>query len=139
MSSPPKVALSQLSKSTWEQKGLRGFLEYRDLGTAKVTGGRFGASVGRALHAFKPGADAPTHYHSLGFHFIYILKGWMRTQFDGLGEVVLHAGDCISYEGEILQAHVEYSEDYEVLQVTAPAEFATVQVGADGDKRQWSG
>ena len=52
----------------------------------------------------------------------------MRTYMDGLGEVTLHAGDCITYEGEINQAHVDYSEDYEVLQVTMPAEFPTVQV-----------
>jgi hypothetical protein len=27
-----------------------------------------------------------------------------------------------------VQAHTEYSEDYEVLQVTMPADFPTVQV-----------
>jgi quercetin dioxygenase-like cupin family protein len=107
---------------------LRGFLEYRDLGVAEVTQGRFGANVARALHAHRPGQDAPLHYHSLGFHFTYILKGWMRTYMDGVGEVVLHAGDSVSYEGEINQAHVEYSEDYEVLQVTMPADFPTIQV-----------
>ncbi len=124
----PRVALSQLKTSTWEKRGLRGFLEYRDLGVAEVTEGRFGANVARALHAHHPGQDAPLHYHELGFHFSYILKGWMRTYMDGVGEVVLHAGDCITYEGAINQAHVEYSDDYEVLQITMPAEFSTVQV-----------
>lgn len=123
-----KIALSQLNKSKWQTKGLRGFLEYRDLGVADATEGRFGANVARALRAHTPGQDAPLHYHSLGFHFSYILKGWMRTYMDGIGEVVLHAGDCVTYEGEINQAHLEYSEDYEVLQITMPAEFPTVQV-----------
>ena|ERR1017187_3234992 len=123
-----RVAVSQLSNSKWEKKAARGFLEYRDLGVAEVTQGRFGANVARALHAHRPGQDAPLHYHSLGFHFTYILKGWMRTYMDGVGEVVLHAGDCVSYEGEINQAHVEYSEDYEVLQITMPADFPTIQV-----------
>jgi quercetin dioxygenase-like cupin family protein len=126
-----KVAVSQLSSSKWEKKALRGFLEYRDLGVAEVTQGRFGANVARALHAHRPGQDAPLHYHTLGFHFTYILKGWMRTYMDGVGEVVLHAGDSVTYEGEINQAHVEYSEDYEVLQVTMPADFPTVQVAQE--------
>ena len=49
----PKVALSRASYDKWENKGLRSFLEYRDLGVAEVTGGRFGANVARAqLRAF---------------------------------------------------------------------------------------
>jgi quercetin dioxygenase-like cupin family protein len=124
----PKIAYSKLSDGTWEKKGLRGFLEYRDLGVADATNGRFSANVGRALHAHKPGQEAPLHYHTIGFHFTYVLKGWMRTYYEGLGEVVLRAGDTVTYEGEIVQAHTEYSEDYEVLQVTMPADFPTVQV-----------
>jgi quercetin dioxygenase-like cupin family protein len=124
----PKITYSKLSESKWEKQGLRGFLEYRDLGVAELTEGRFRANVGRALHAHKPGLEAPLHYHSIGFHFTYILKGWMRTYYDGLGEVVLQAGDAVTYEGEIVQAHTEYSEDYEVLQVMMPADFATVQI-----------
>jgi hypothetical protein len=124
----PKIAYSKLSDSKWEKKGLRGFLEYRDLGVAAASNGRFAATVGRALHAHRPGQEAPLHYHTIGFHFTYVLKGWMRTYYEGLGEVVLRAGDMVTYEGEIVQAHTEYSEDYEVLQVTMPADFPTVQV-----------
>jgi mannose-6-phosphate isomerase-like protein (cupin superfamily) len=124
----PKIAYSKLSDSKWEKKGLRGFLEYRDLGVAAASDGRFAATVGRALHAHRPGQEAPLHYHTIGFHFTYVLKGWMRTYYEGLGEVVLRAGDMVTYEGEIAQAHTEYSEDYEVLQVTMPADFPTVQV-----------
>ena len=129
MSSPnSKIACSHLADSNWERKGLRGFLEYRDLGVAKASEDRFGANVGRAYQAFKPGADAPMHYHTVGFHLTYVLKGWSRSYYEGLGEVILRAGDCLTYEGEIPQAHLEYSEDFEVLQVTMPAEFPTVPI-----------
>jgi mannose-6-phosphate isomerase-like protein (cupin superfamily) len=131
MAKEQRIAVSHLRDSPWESRGLRGFLEYRDLGVAGATEGRFGATVARALHAHRPGADAPLHYHKIGFHFTYVLKGWMRTYMEGLGEVLLEAGDCITYEGEINQAHVEYSDDYEVLQVTMPADFATVSVVPD--------
>lgn len=128
----PKVALSLASEARWERKGLRGFLDYRDLGTAAITQGRFGATIARAYAAHRAGADAPPHTHSLGFHMIFVLKGWLRTEFEGVGEVILHAGDCISYEGEVVQAHTEYSADYEVLQVTMPADFPTTTLtGAD--------
>jgi carboxymethylenebutenolidase len=123
-----RIAFSRLDKATWEKKGLRSFLEYRDLGVAEATEGRFGANVGRALHAFKRSADAPLHYHTIRFHFMYVLRGTTRTYMDGLGDVVMNAGDCVTYQGEIPQAHTEYSADYEVLQVTMPAEYPTVEI-----------
>lgn len=124
----PRIAYSSLAKSVWEKKGLRSFLEYRDLGVGEATEGRFGATVGRALHAFKRSVDAPLHYHTVGFHFMYVLRGTAKTYMDGLGEVTLNAGDCVTYEGEIPQAHTEYSADYEVLQVTMPADYPTVEI-----------
>jgi hypothetical protein len=57
-----------------------------------------------------------------------VLRGWMRTYYDGLGEVILSAGDCVTYTGEVTQSHTEHSQDFEVLQITMPAEFPTVQV-----------
>ena len=123
-----KVALSRLDESKWEKKGLRGFLEYRDLGAVEATEGRFNANVARAIHANKSSTNAPLHYHTLGFHLTYILRGWMRTYYEGVGEIILKAGDCVTYEGEVPQSHTEHSEDFEVLQVTMPAEFPTVQI-----------
>ena len=59
---------------------------------------------------------------------MYVLQGTTKTYMDGLGEVTLQAGDCVTYEGEIPQAHTEYSADYEVLQVTMPADYPTVEI-----------
>jgi hypothetical protein len=126
--SKPKVVLSRASDNKWENKGLRSFLEYRDLGIADATDSRFGGNIARALHAKKPTDHATLHYHTLGFHLTLVLRGWMRTYYDGLGEVILNAGDCVTYTGEVTQSHTEHSEDFEVLQITMPAEFPTVQV-----------
>ena len=123
-----QVAVARVSDSKWENKGLRGFLEYRDLGVADATDGRFGANVARAVHAKKATDHAALHYHTLGFHLTFILRGWMRTYYEGVGEVVLQAGDCVTYAGEVVQSHTEHSEDFEVLQITMPADFPTVQV-----------
>lgn len=123
-----KVVLSRASDNKWENKGLRGFLEYRDLGVAEATDSRFGANIARAIHAKKATDHAAMHYHTLDFHFTYILRGCMRTYYEGLGEVIMQAGDCVTYSGEVVQSHTEHSDDFEVLQITMPAEFPTVQV-----------
>jgi hypothetical protein len=123
-----KVAVSRASDDKWENKGLRSFLEYRDLGIVDATDGRFGGSIGRALHARRADDHAALHYHTLGFHFTYVLRGWMRTYYDGVGEIILKAGDCVTYSGEVVQSHTEHSDDFEVLQITMPADFPTVQV-----------
>jgi quercetin dioxygenase-like cupin family protein len=126
--SKPKVIMSRASDNKWENKGLRGFLEYRNLGIEEATDGQFGGSIARAIHAKKASDHAALHYHTLGFHLTMVLRGWMRTSYEGLGEVILKAGDCVTYTGEVVQSHTEHSEDFEVLQITMPAEFPTTQV-----------
>jgi hypothetical protein len=39
--------------------------------------------------------------------------------------VVLRQGDCIAYQGEIPQEHIEYSDDFEVMQIASPADYRT--------------
>lgn len=123
-----KIALSRLEETEWYKKPNRTFLEYRDLGASDATGGRVSATVAKAVRAYEPGGGTPRHIHELDFHLIYILKGWLRTEFEGQGEIVMKAGDCITVPGGVPQTHIEYSDDYEVLQITIPGEFETVNV-----------
>jgi len=124
----PKIVITRHEGATWTTKGLRPFLEYRDLGLAEATHGRFGATIGRAIKKFEPGSSAPRHTHDVGFHVIFVMRGWFRSEFEDLGEVVLRAGDCLSYEGEIPQQHIEYSDDFQVMQITMPADYRTDNV-----------
>lgn len=124
----PKVMVTRKEGASWTRKGLRPFLEYRDLGLGEATEGRAGATIGRAIKKFEPGGGAKRHYHEIGFHMIFVMRGWFRSEFEGLGEVTLREGDCICYQGEIPQTHVEYSDDFQVLQLTAPADFRTVSL-----------
>jgi hypothetical protein len=57
------------------------------------------------------------------------MRGWFRTEFEGLGEVVVRQGDCIAYQGEIPQEHIEYSDDFEVMQIASPADYRTDNIG----------
>lgn len=124
----PKIVLSRLEGAAWMRTGLRPFLEYRDLGLAEATEGRIGGTIGRAIKKFEPGGGAKRHYHNTGFHFIFVMRGWFRTEFEGLGEVVVREGDCIAYQGEIPQEHIEYSDDFQVMQIASPADYGTVSI-----------
>jgi uncharacterized RmlC-like cupin family protein len=126
--SKSKIVISRAEGAAWTTKGLRAFLEYRDLGLAEATQGRFGATIGRAIRKYEPGSGAPRHTHDVGFHVIFVMRGWFRSEFDGLGEVTLRAGDCLSYEGEIPQQHIEYSDDFQVMQIAMPADYKTTNV-----------
>ena len=110
--------------------GLRGFFEYRDLGMKKVTDGRIQAHVIRA----KPGdaASGEWHYHVLDFQMVYVLKGWVRFEYDGVGEVLLEAGSCVNQPPGIYHREIEHSQDLELLEITAPAEFETVAAKPPG-------
>ena len=72
-------------------RGLRAFFEYRDLGITGATEGACGAHVIRAV----PGAH-PTgqwHTHDLGFQMFFVLKGWVRFEYEDVGEKTFRAGD----------------------------------------------
>ena len=71
----PKIVLSRLEGANWTRRGLRPFLEYRDLGLAEATEGRVGGTIGRAIKKFEPGGGAKRHYHDTSFHFMFVMRG----------------------------------------------------------------
>ncbi|MCR9213400.1 MAG: cupin domain-containing protein [Proteobacteria bacterium] len=103
--------------------GLRGFFEYRDLGIKEATDGRFGAHVIRAV----PGKHAvgDTHYHTLEFQMVYVLKGWVKFWYEGEGEVLLKPGSCVHQKPGIVHRELEHSDDLELIEITLPADFET--------------
>lgn len=110
--------------------GLRAFFAYRDLGIRHVTGGKVGAHVIRAV----PGAGAHPvwHTHDLHFQMVYVLKGWVRFEYEGSGEVLLTAGSMVHQPPGIRHREVAHSDDLELLEITLPAEFRTEEKEAPG-------
>ncbi|WP_439578713.1 cupin domain-containing protein [Elioraea sp.] len=106
--------------------GLRAFFAYRDLGIRHVTGGRVAAHVIRAV----PGAGSHPvwHTHALDFQMVYVLKGWVRFEYEGVGEVLLKQGSMVHQPPGIRHREVAHSEDLELLEITLPAEFRTEAV-----------
>jgi mannose-6-phosphate isomerase-like protein (cupin superfamily) len=103
--------------------GLRDFFTYRDLAIAGASGGTYGANVIRAV----PGKHAQPHWHThdLDFQMVFILRGWVKFEYEDVGEVLLEPGDCVWQPPMIRHREVEHSEDLELVEITSPAEFKT--------------
>jgi len=110
------------------RSGLRNYAKYRDLGISAATGGMVQAHVIRFVPPSRPEEVAKRHYHDLDFQMVYVLKGWLRSEFEGRGEVLLRAGACWIQPPRIKHTVLEYSEDCEVLEIIMPAEFETVML-----------
>lgn len=110
------------------ETGLRDYFEYRDLGMMAPTGGALHAQVLRPTKPCQGPGDL--HYHVLEFQMVYVLKGWARVYFEGIGEVRLEEGSCMYQEPGIHHRVEEYSDDYTVIEITVPGEFETVSLEA---------
>jgi mannose-6-phosphate isomerase-like protein (cupin superfamily) len=106
--------------------GLRPYFKYRDLGMAAATGGKLMAQVIAPDGPYKAPGDQ--HYHVLDFQMVYVLKGWARVWFEGIGEVRMEQGSCMYQQPGIEHRVVAYSDDYTVIEITVPADFETVSV-----------
>ncbi|HTY54067.1 MAG TPA: cupin domain-containing protein [Candidatus Binataceae bacterium] len=99
-------------------------LEYRDLGLKELTGGKFSATVYRARPGHHEGL--PWHQHNLSFQFAFVTKGWAIFEFEGVGQVRLEPGTAIYQLPMNRHREISASEDFEILEVTTPAEFKTI-------------
>jgi uncharacterized RmlC-like cupin family protein len=107
--------------------GLRPYARYRDLGIAAATGGLCQAHVIRLIG---PCTDdvRKRHLHDTQLQLIYVLKGWMKNEFEGHGEQLMEAGSCWLQPPKIKHTVLDYSDDCEVLEIIVPADFKTVEL-----------
>jgi quercetin dioxygenase-like cupin family protein len=124
---PHKFAFSHHREGDFDQ-GLRTYAKYRDLGIAPATGGMVQAHVIRMLPPFRPEDVSKPHYHDVEFQMIYVLKGWMTTEFEGEGTHTFHAGSCWIQPPKIKHTVLGYSDDCELLEIILPADFETVEL-----------
>jgi hypothetical protein len=108
--------------------GLRAYAKYRDLGISGATDGMVQAHVIRFAPPFRAEEVSKRHYHEVDFQMVYVLKGWIKTEFDGVGEMVMREGSCWIQPPRIEHAVTGYSDDCEVLEIILPADFKTVEL-----------
>jgi hypothetical protein len=125
---PPQRFVVSHHREEGFQVGLRAYAKYRDLGIAQATNGLVRAHVIRFIPPCRPEEVSKRHYHDVDFQMIYVLKGWIKTELDGQGAIVMRAGSAWIQPPRIEHVVLDYSNDCEVLEVILPADFATVEL-----------
>ncbi len=57
---------------------------------------------------------------------VYILNGWAKFEYEGIGVRTLRKGDCINQVPLLNHREIECSDDLELLEIVSPADFKTV-------------
>jgi Cupin domain len=110
------------------EEGLRRYAQYRDLGIAGATGGMVRAHVIKMVPPCDPAEVSKRHFHDVEFQMIYVLKGWIKGEYEGAGVVTMRQGSCWLQPPKIKHAVLDYSDDCELLEIIMPADFATVEL-----------
>ena len=120
-------SVCHLNENDFKTDGLRPYAQYRDLGIAAATGGLCQAHVIRLV---PPCTDEvrKRHLHETELQLIYVLKGWIKNEFEGHGEQMMSAGSCWLQPPGIEHTVLDYSADCEVLEIIVPADFKTVDL-----------
>jgi uncharacterized RmlC-like cupin family protein len=124
---PQSFSVNHLTDDAFKANGLRAYARYRDLGVAAATNGLATAQVIRFV---PPCTDEvrQRHTHAVNFQMIYVLKGWIKSEFEGQGAHVMKQGSCWIQPPNIPHTVLDYSDDCEVLEIVLPADFETEMV-----------
>ena len=122
---PQRFTVSQHDEADFKPGGLRSYSAYRDLGVAAATNGLAHAQVIRMIAPFRSELSE-RHHHNVQFQMVYCLKGWLETEFDGVGRQRLIAGSCWVQPPGIRHTVVGWSDDCELLEIFMPAQHETV-------------
>ncbi len=122
-----RFVASHLNPDAFEG-GLRSYAKYRDLGIAAATNGLARAHVIQMIPPCDPAVVSKRHYHEVDFQMIYVLKGWIKGEYDGAGVVTMRKGSCWLQPPKIKHTVLDYSDDCELLEIILPADFRTVEL-----------
>ena len=120
-----RVAISHHREEDFKADGLRAYAQYRDLGIADASNGLARAHVIRLMGPCNPDEVSKLHYHDVEFQMVYVLKGWVKTFMEGVGETTFQIGSAWTQPPNIKHLIMDYSDDVELLEVILPADFET--------------
>jgi hypothetical protein len=123
-----RVAISHHRDEDFKADGLRTYAKYRDLGVAEASSGLARAHVIRLIGPCDPAEVSKLHFHDVDFQMVYVLKGWVKTYIEGLGETMFSEGSSWTQPPRIKHLIMDYSDDVELLEVILPADFKTVEL-----------
>ncbi len=117
-------SVNHAADAKFEKRGLRNYFEYRDLGIAHASKGKVIAHVIRARPGRAPHGE--WHRHDCTLQFVYVLKGWIKFEYEGVGVVTMKKGTCFQQPPNIRHSEMSHSRDVELLEIVAPANFKTI-------------
>jgi uncharacterized protein YjlB len=120
---------NKATEAVWAP-GLREIFEYRDLGFNESSKGDYVAHIVKANGKEMTDEVQHWHVHDCTFQFVMVLNGWAEFEYEGLGVKRIEKGDCINQRPGIAHREIGCSKDFEVLEIVAPANFATRMVDA---------
>jgi quercetin dioxygenase-like cupin family protein len=120
---PARFHVTHLKNAKFSRRGLRGYFEYRDLGIRRATRGKVVAHVIRARAGKAPHGE--WHAHDCEVQFVYVLKGWVLFEYEGVGKVRMQAGSCFYQPPSIRHRELAHSKNLEMIEVVSPAAFRT--------------
>jgi hypothetical protein len=123
-----KFNVNYFRHEDFKADGLRSYAHYRDLGMSKATNGLLQAHVIRLIPPCDPAVVSKRHFHEVDVQMIYVLKGWIKTEFEGQDEVTMHQGTAWLQPPRIKHTVLDYSDDCELLEIISPAKFKTVEL-----------
>ena len=115
--------VTHLKGAKFERRGLRNYFEYRDLGIKRLSKGKVVAHVIRARPGKAPHGE--WHLHECKLQFVYVLKGWVEFEYEGVGQVKMKAGTCFWQPPAIRHRELRHSKNLELLEIVSPASFKT--------------
>ena len=118
-----RFTVTHRKSAKFSRRGLRGYFEYRDLGIERATKGKVVAHVIRARPGKAPHGE--WHYHDVNVQFVYVLKGWVLFEYEGVGKVMMKAGSCFYQPPRIRHRELKHSRDLEMIEIVSPAVFKT--------------
>jgi mannose-6-phosphate isomerase-like protein (cupin superfamily) len=125
-----RIAVSHHRDEDFKTDGLRTYARYRDLGIADATAGLARAHVIRLIGPCNQDEVAKLHYHDVEFQMVYVLKGWVKSYLEGIGETLMKEGSSWTQPPRIRHMILDHSDDVELLEVILPADFKTVELTA---------
>lgn len=123
-----KFSVQHARDGNFVADGLRQYFEYRDLGIRQATDGKAVMHVIRAREGTN--ATGEWHRHDVQMQLVYVLKGWVRFEYEGIGEVLLEPGSCVHQAPGIRHREIAHSPDLELIEIVLPADFGTESVPA---------
>jgi len=86
------------------------------------------AHVIKMLPPCDPAEVSKRHFHEVDFQMVYVIKGWVKGEYEGAGVVTMREGSCWLQPPKIKHAVLDYSDDCELLEIIMPADFETVEL-----------